>query len=83
MEAIKNKVKLSEVFRGTVSLNFLYDRFTKNCIDYVHTQVHTNSIHKKAKVIGYYKTVINKKARLYFIIELFLVHPQGFEPRTF
>lgn len=83
LEAIRKNEELSKVFIGTETVIFLSGRFLK-IVSAVSIQksIQTPYI-KKRKSSGFIQTLMTKKARLYLIIELYIVHPQGFEPRTF
>ena len=78
-----NIEKLSEVLIGTVSENFLYDSFSK-LVSAVSIQKSIQTPYtKKRKSSGFPKSLKAKKPEYGLYSSFFLVHPQGFEPRTF
>ena len=83
LAAIRKNEKLSKVFIGAESVIFLYGMFSKFVLAVsILKSIQTPYI-KKRKSSGFIQTLKTKKARLYFIIELYIVHPKGFEPLTF
>lgn len=83
LEAMKNTEELLQVLTGTETEIFLSGRFSKNVSAVsIQKSIQTPYI-KKRKSSGIFEYLVTKKARLYLIIELYIVHPKGFEPLTF
>jgi len=75
LEAMKNSEELLQVFTGTETEIFLSGRFSKIVLAVsIQKSIQTPYI-KKRKSSGIIQYLITKKARLYFIIELLVVHP--------